>query len=57
MRLHAERACKFLAARSLAEFQADDLVQSAVVRCVEVIGEAARLVCRQQPKIDKLGSR
>jgi uncharacterized protein with HEPN domain len=44
MRLHAERARRFLAARSLEEFLADDLVQSAVVRCVEVIGEAARLV-------------
>jgi uncharacterized protein with HEPN domain len=44
MRLHAERARRFLAARSLEEFLADDLVQSAVVRCVKVIGEAARLV-------------
>jgi uncharacterized protein with HEPN domain len=47
MRLHAERARKFLATRSLVEFQADDLVQSAVVRCVEVIGEAARLVSEE----------
>ena len=47
MRLHAERARKFLATRSLEEFQSDDLVQSAVVRCVEVIGEAARLVSEE----------
>jgi uncharacterized protein with HEPN domain len=47
MRLHAERARKFLATKSLGEFQADDLMQSAVVRCVEVIGEAARLVSKE----------
>jgi uncharacterized protein with HEPN domain len=47
MRLHAERARKFLGGLSLDEFQADELVQSAVVRCVEVIGEAARLVSEE----------
>lgn len=47
MRLHAERARRFLADRSLEEFLADELVQSAVVRCVEVIGEAARLVSEE----------
>jgi uncharacterized protein with HEPN domain len=47
MRLHAERARRFLACRSLEEFLADELVQSAVVRCVEVIGEAARLVSEE----------
>jgi len=47
MRLHAERAQKFLGSRSLSEFLADELVQSAVVRCVEVIGEAARMVSDQ----------
>jgi uncharacterized protein with HEPN domain len=47
MRLHAERARKFLAARSLEEFLVDELVQSAVVRCVEVIGEAARMVSEE----------
>lgn len=47
MRLHAERARRFLGSRSLDEFLADDLVQSAVVRCVEVIGEAGSqiLIC------------
>ena len=44
MRLHAERACRYLGSRTLDEFLADDMVQAAVVRCVEVIGEAARLV-------------
>jgi len=47
MRLHAERARRFLGSRGLDEFLADELVQSAVVRCVEVIGEAARLVSDQ----------
>lgn len=47
MRLHAERARRFLAARSLEEFLADELVQSGVVRCVEVVGEAARLVSEE----------
>lgn len=44
MRLHAERAIRFMGGRTLSQFLADDLVQSGVVRCVEVIGEAARLV-------------
>ena len=47
MRLHAERAVRFMAGRSLPEFLADELVQSAVVRCIEVIGEAARLVSEE----------
>ena len=47
MRLHAERARRFLGSRSLGDFLADELVQSAVVRCVEVIGEAARLVSEE----------
>jgi uncharacterized protein with HEPN domain len=44
MRLHAERALRFLGGRSLDEFCSDELLQAAVIRCVEVIGEAARLV-------------
>lgn len=44
MRIHAERAREFLGLRSLEEFLADEMVQAAVIRCVEVIGEAARLV-------------
>lgn len=44
MRLHAERAREFLGGRTLDDFLADPLVQAAVIRCVEVIGEAARLV-------------
>jgi uncharacterized protein with HEPN domain len=47
MRLYAERAVQYLGALSLEEFLADDMVQSAVIRCVEVIGEAARLGRRQ----------
>jgi len=44
MRIYAERACKFLGTRSLDEFLADQILQAAVVRCVEVVGEAARQV-------------
>jgi uncharacterized protein with HEPN domain len=44
MRIHAERACQFLGPRSLAEFASDQLIQAAVIRCLEVIGEAARQV-------------
>jgi uncharacterized protein with HEPN domain len=47
MRLHAERARKFVQERTFEEFQTDELVQSAVIRCVEVIGEAARLVSEE----------
>ena len=44
MRLHAERAVQFLDGRSLDQFLDDELVQAAVIRCAEVIGEAARLI-------------
>ena len=44
MRIYADRAIEYLGSRSLEQFMADDMVQSAVVRCIEVIGEAARLV-------------
>jgi uncharacterized protein with HEPN domain len=55
MRIHAERAREFLDGRTLEEFLADELVQAAVIRCVEVIGETARLVSedtrRRAPEI------
>jgi uncharacterized protein with HEPN domain len=44
MRLWAERAVQYLGELSPQEFLADDMVQSAVIRCVEVVGEAARMV-------------
>ncbi len=44
MRLHAERAVAFLGRKTRDEFQADDMLQAAVIRCVEVVGEAARQV-------------
>ena len=44
MRIHAERAREFLDSRSLDDFMADRMLQDAVTRCVEVIGEAARMV-------------
>jgi len=44
MRIHAGRARRFLGSRTLADFLADEMAQDAVIRCVEVIGEAARLV-------------
>ena len=40
MRVYAQRARHFLGSLSLDEFCADEMVQAAVVRCVEVIGEA-----------------
>jgi uncharacterized protein with HEPN domain len=50
MRIHAERAREFLGGRTLEEFLSDELVQAAVIRCVEVIGEAARLVSEDTRK-------
>ena len=47
MRLYAERAVQYLGSHSLDDFLADDMVQAAVVRCIEVIGEAARLVSEE----------
>lgn len=47
MRIHAERAREFLGERTLDEFLGDQLIQAAVIRCVEVIGEAARLVSEE----------
>ena len=44
MRIHAERACEYLGERTLDEFLEDHLIQAAVIRCLEVIGKAARLV-------------
>ena len=44
MRIHAERAIQYLDDRSLEQFLSNDMVQSAVIRCIEVIGEAARQV-------------
>ena len=44
MRIHAERARRFMGARSLEEFLSDEMLQAAVIRCVEVVGEAARQV-------------
>ena len=47
MRLYAERAREFLGSRSLEEFAKDEMAQDAIVRCIEVIGEAARLVSEE----------
>ena len=47
MRIHAERACEYLGERTLDEFLKNDLIQAAVIRCVEVVGEAARLVSEE----------
>ncbi len=44
MRIHAARAVEFLGSRPWPEFLADQMLQDAVTRCVEVIGEAARPV-------------
>ena len=42
MRIYAERAVQYLGSRTLAEFPADSMLQNASIRCIEVIGEAAR---------------
>lgn len=47
MRIHAKRAREFVGNRTLAEFLEDELVQAAIIRCIEVIGEAARLVSEE----------
>ena len=47
MRIHAERARQHLGSRSLEEFLSDQMAQDAVIRCVEVIGEAARLISEE----------
>lgn len=44
MRLYATRAVEYLGERSLEEFLNDHMVQASVIRCIEVVGEAARLV-------------
>ena len=50
MRIHAARDREFLGERTPDEFLADQLVQAAVIRCVEVIGVAARLVSDETRK-------
>ena len=47
MRLHSQQAVKFLAGRPLSEFLKDDMAQAAVIRCLEVVGEAARQVSEE----------
>jgi len=36
-RIHAERAIEFLGRRTVEEFLDDQLVQAAVIRCIEVL--------------------
>jgi len=50
MRIYAERARQFLGSRSREAFLADEMVQDAVIRCVEVVGEAARLISEDTRK-------
>ena len=47
MRIHAERAGDFVGSQTLEDFRTDKMLQDAVIRCVEVVGEAARLVSEQ----------
>ena len=44
MRIYAERSQKYLGSFTLDQFLANDLVQAAVNRCLEIIGEASGLV-------------
>ncbi|MDP2859264.1 MAG: DUF86 domain-containing protein, partial [Bacillota bacterium] len=52
MRIHAERAREFLGTCALEGFLKDDLLQAAVFRCVEVVGEAARHVSDETRRRD-----
>jgi uncharacterized protein with HEPN domain len=56
MRVHAERAREFVGGCSREEFLADTMLQHAVVRCVEVVGEAARLVSEGTRRRAPMGS-
>jgi uncharacterized protein with HEPN domain len=47
MLIHARRARKFAAESSWDSFQSDDLIQDAVLRALEVLGEAARRVSEE----------
>lgn len=47
MLLAAEKAVEFLGDRSLTEFQADEVLQHAVMRLLTVLGEAARAVSKE----------
>lgn len=50
--LHAARsALRFLGRRSLEEYQADDLLRSAVERQVEIVGEACRRALDDTPAL------
>lgn len=44
MRVYAEKARRFMGDRTLEEFTADEMAQAAVLRCIEIVGEASRLV-------------
>lgn len=44
MRIHAENACRFLGNMTLDDFSGNDMVQAAVIRSIEVIGEAAKQI-------------
>lgn len=44
MRHYAQRAVEFLESIDFKAFMADEKTQLAVIRCIEVIGEAAKLV-------------
>jgi uncharacterized protein with HEPN domain len=50
MRIHAERARKFVGKHALESFLKDEMTLAAVIRCIEVIGEAARLVSEETRK-------
>lgn len=52
MQKWSQKAVLFLDGKDLSTFQSDELVQSAVIRAVEIIGEAARRVSDTTRKID-----
>jgi len=47
MRIHAANAIRFMEDMDFSEFSRNEVVQAAVVRSIEVVGEAARLVSEE----------
>ncbi len=52
MRIYGLRAVEFLGALSKPDFLSDVMLQEAIIRCVEVVGEAARQVSDQTRQLN-----
>lgn len=47
MRLYSREAVEFIGLKSSEDFLADRMLQAAVIRCIEIVGEAARCVSQE----------